>query len=187
MNKTIKSTIVVLLAILAIAGIIFGAYAPLTKSTRYIKALKEISLVHSMNDFEKNFLPALTHWSPIGQEEVVKFLANDIVGIASQSGQPEVVARAVVDFVEPYLFKDDIRHLLIGASIRAILWQNYGRKEADFEKAEAYYRAALAIGPKLPPPLYGLLELYRQKGDVEKASAIIGQIISLWPDAFSER
>ncbi|MFH1192969.1 MAG: hypothetical protein V1656_01470 [Candidatus Jorgensenbacteria bacterium] len=187
MNKIIQTSIIAALIILVLAGIIFGAYAPLVKSTRYIKALGTVSSIHTMGDFEQNFLPALTHWSPIGQEEVVKFLANDIMSIASQPEQPEVVARMVVDFIEPYLFKDNVRHMLIGGGLRAILWLNYGRQETDFEKAEAYYRAALAIGPKLPPPLYALLDLYRQKGDGEKENAIKDRIVALWPDAFSER
>lgn len=183
-NKIIKNFPIVLLIVLAVAGIVFGAYAPLSRSMRYIKALTDIASVHTVEGFGQTFLPALTHWSPIGREEVVKFLANNIIEIVSQQNQPEVVARALVEFIEPHLFGNDVRHLLLGGSLRAILWQSYGRQEIDFEKAEAYYRAASAIGPKLPPPLYGLLELYRQKGDVEKAGLVGGQIITLWPDAF---
>jgi len=50
------------------------------------------------------------------------------------------------------------------------------------EKTEDYYLKAYAIGPKLPPVLYGLADLYASNGDVAKFKPVAEAILANWPD-----
>jgi tetratricopeptide (TPR) repeat protein len=112
---------------------------------------------------------------------VAKFLANDIMQFISQKNQPEAVSRILVNYIEPYMLQNDIRHLLASGQMYAILWGNYGKAE-DFKKAEDYFNKAYRIGPNLPPVLYSMLNLYQMKGDVQKMKEIGGEILKYWPD-----
>jgi tetratricopeptide (TPR) repeat protein len=87
-----------------------------------------------------------------------------------------------VEYIEPHMFKDNVRHLLSVGMMYENLWLRYGKKDADYAKAEGYYRAALAIGPKLPPVLYSLANLYNEKGDLTKGREIKAMILNLWPN-----
>jgi tetratricopeptide (TPR) repeat protein len=85
-------------------------------------------------------------------------------------------------FIDAHLFKDNALHLFIGGSLHHVLWHKYHRDE-DFAKAEAYYHAALTLGPKWPPVLKNLLVLYRDHGDAGKARELEKTILRYWPNA----
>ncbi len=180
-NDILKSFIAIGLIILAILSIIFGAYLPWVKSRNYIKALLSVSSVKTVEEFEANFDKPFKFYSPIGDEEVAKFLANDILQIIMQQNQSEAVDRKLVVYIEPYLFKNDVRHLSATGQMYQVLWQKYG-KEEDFQKTENYYKMAYAIGPKLPPVLYAMLNLYQIKGDKQKVKEIGEIILGYWPE-----
>lgn len=181
MKSLLPKIIAGLIVLLAILSMYFGALRPMAKSRAYIAALKKGPSVASVQEFEENFQKSLNYSSFIGQEEVVKFLASDILGLISHENQTEEVCRELVRFIEPYLMLDNVRHLLTGAEMRNVLWRRWGR-EKDFNKAEEYYLAAYAIGPKLPPVLYGLLNLYQNRGDAEKLNKVAGEILGYWPN-----
>ncbi len=176
-----KQFIAIFLIILAASSIYFGALLPFAKAQRYIGALNAMSSIESLEDFKRNFDNVFDFYSPIGDEEAAKFLGSTIVNIISQKEQPENISRYLVEYIEPHLFKDNVRHLIMGGQMYFILWQK-SRNESDFIKAEEYYRKALSIGPKLPPVLYGLLDLYQAKGDQEKIREIGEIILQYWPD-----
>mgnify|MGYP001572513354 CR=1 FL=1 len=181
MNKNIKYIVTFIGIGAAVFFIIYGAYMPFQEASLYISALRKMSSIRSVQDFEANFNRVFDFYSPVGEEEIVKFLSYDILGVISQGGQSESVAREVVSYIEPHLFKNNVRHLLNGAHMYEILWRNFGKKDEDFKKAEEYYLAARAIGPKLPPVLYSLVGLYQQKGDFAKAKDVAEAILKLWP------
>lgn len=160
---------------------ILGAYLPWAKATSYITALRNLPNVTSMDGFAKNFDEPLNMYSPVGDEEVVKFLGNDILQLVNQKDQPETVSRALVSLIEPRLLLDNPRHLLTGAQMRFIMWSKF-HNEDDYKITEQYYLKALAIGPRLPPVLYGLLDLYRQKGEKAKMQDIAKKIVGFWPN-----
>lgn len=182
MKILLRQFIILLLIISALLSIYFGAYLPFTKSQRYIAAIRAVSSVKSVADFKKNFDAAINYYSPIGDEEVMKFLGNDILGIITGQDQPEAVSRELVEYVEPHMFKNDTRHLIALGQMYFTLWQKYGKKDVDYAKAEEYFLGAYSIGPKLPPVLYSLLDLYRLKGDGEKLKNIASEILTYWPD-----
>lgn len=165
--------------ILAILGLYFGALLPLLKAQSFITASHQMSSVRTLEDFQNNFDVAFNLYSPVGAEELAKFLGSNIVGIISQ-GQPEQVSRQLVAYMEPHLFKDEVRHLIMLSQMHQILWENY-HQEADYQKAVDYLEKAHEIGPNLPPPLYKLLSLYGMHGDKENFQRMGHLILANWP------
>lgn len=175
------------LAVFGVGSLVFGVYAPVAKARAYIGALQTVAEVNTVQGFEEHFRPALDHWSPIGQEEVVKYLASDIADLVAQGNQPEAGARALVEYIEPYLFQNNVRHLLMGGHFYYALWENYGQKPEDYARAKNYYERALLIGPELPPVLYALFDLTLHAGDNGRAREVGNEILRLWPDAENVR
>lgn len=175
-----KQVILMLALVVVVVGIVLGAYLPWAKATSYISALRNLPNVNSMDGFAKNFDEPLNMYSPVGDEEVVKFLSNDILQLVNQKDQPEAVSRALVSFIKPRLLTDNVRHLLTGAQMHFILWSKF-HNDDDYKITEQYYLKALSIGPRLPPVLYGLLDLYRQKGEKAKMQEIAKIIVGYWP------
>ncbi|KKU91499.1 MAG: hypothetical protein UY23_C0001G0105 [Candidatus Jorgensenbacteria bacterium GW2011_GWA1_48_11] len=181
MSLTFQKIIVVILIILAVSSIYLGSYLPFGKSERYISAMSAAGSAKSLQEFEANYDNVFKFYSPIGQEEVVKFFGNDVMSLLNQANQPEAVARALADYIEPMLLENNVRHVIMGGNMYLSLWYNYGRKDADFRKVEDYYLKAYAIGPKLPPVLYGLLNAYLLKDDKAKIQEFGNIILSYWP------
>jgi len=182
MKDVLKYLIVILGIIGAILAIVYGSYLPLTKSKMYIAALRDVRHIKTVQEFEDLFNKVFDFYSPVGDEEVPKFLGTDILNLIANGQQGEQTSRALVKFIEPHLWKDNVRHLLLLGQMFASLWQNFGRQEQDFNKAESYLREAYKIGPKLPPVLYTLFDLYRANGDKNKVQEIGNQILKYWPD-----
>ena len=180
-SPVLKNSVTGALIVLALLSIWFGSVLPWRKARSYIQAIQSLSTVKSVGEFEDAFNKSLLLASPVGQEEIVKFMGSDVIGNLVAQDNPEGISRTLVSFIEPHLFADDVMHLLAGANLYSMLWQKYQREE-DFTKAEHYYRAALALGPKLPPVLYGLLNLYTLDNNKEKAAQIAQTILKYWPD-----
>ena len=181
MKQSIKIIICVIGILTAVLSIIFGSYLPLVKARLFIVSLSSASSIKTINDFQKNFDKPFKFYSPVGDEETAKFLSSDILKSISQKEQSEAASRILVDYMEPYLFKNNVRHLIILGQMYSVVWQKSG-KEEDFKKAEEYYLKALKIGPKLPPVLYGLLDIERAKGNKEKVKEISEIILKYWPE-----
>jgi len=174
-------TLSVVMIGLAVFSMIFASYLPLRKSQRFIRVLRGMGSVRTVGDFTSTLESALAFPSPVGQEEVVKFAAGNVLEVISQQGQQENAARKIVDYIEPYMFKNDVRHLLTLAQMYEVLWKHYGHEE-DFAKAEYYYRQGLSVNPTIPPLLYGLLSLYNEHRDREKLAEVATTILANWPD-----
>ncbi|MEI6479417.1 MAG: hypothetical protein WCO21_01120 [bacterium] len=181
-----KQIVIVIGIILAVLSFIYGAVLPYMKAGAYITAMQNLSNVTSVQGFKDNFDSAFNFYSPVGDEEVTKFLASDIVNLVSQEKQPELVSRELVSYIEPHLYGDNPRHLLSGAQAYTILWVKYGKKD-DYLKAESYYKKILSVGPNLPPALYGLLDLYGRAGDKENLKKVGETILGYWPSDASTR
>ncbi|PIR87902.1 MAG: hypothetical protein COU10_01985 [Candidatus Harrisonbacteria bacterium CG10_big_fil_rev_8_21_14_0_10_45_28] len=136
----------------------------------------------TINEFKTVFDRAFKFYSPIGDEEIAKFLVKSIFQIMSQPNQSEAVSRLLISYIEPYMFKNDVRHLLALGQTYQLLWANYSQKEEDFKKAENYFLEAYRIGPNLPPVLYGLLDLYRMSRNDQKIKEFGEIILKYWPD-----
>jgi len=179
--RILKTTIIIAGITLAILSMIYGSFLPLIKSKRYITAARSLSSIRSVDEFTRTFDHVFDFYSPVGDEEVVKFVGNSVLGIASTPGQQEDIARLVVSYMEPKIHKDNVRHRLLLARMYTVLFQNYGKAE-DLRLAEQNFLAAHELGPRLPQPLYALLEIYRITGETEKMGEIAEQIVTYWPE-----
>ena len=135
--KTLTYIIIVILAVAAVFSIIFGSYMPWRKAQAYINASRATPSVHTVQQFEQVLDTVFNTYSPIGEEEVTKFSASEIMSIVSQKETSEEVSRALVTYIEPHLFKDNVRHLLTAAYMYNALWKRFG-KPADAMKAETF-------------------------------------------------
>lgn len=165
---------------LTILAIVFGSLLPFLKAQKYITAVRSLSQVRSLDQFRATFDHALDFYSPVGAEETGKFLGNEIFNAVNNPQQQEEISRALVAYIEPHLLKDNVRHLLLLGRMHYMLWLNF-KDDRNFASAEQYFLAAHAIGPRLPNPMYGLLELYEKRGDQAKVREFAEKILSYWP------
>lgn len=174
-EKILASVII----ILASYFLIWGAVLPWNMAGNYIDALRSARQEKiSLDGFVDLFSGVLNYPSPVGQEEVVKFLSGDLKGMVANQEEP--VARALADFIDPYLFKTDVRHLLTRAEINYTLWKRFNKQEDFIKTAEAYQEAG-KIGTFLPQPLYGLYNIFLEGGQKDLAQRTGKEILRLWP------
>ena len=178
----LKNIIIFLVIIGAVFSMYFGAYQPFVKGKTFISALQSASSIQSIEDFKRVFDPVFSSGWVFGNEEIMKFMGSDIIATLSsgENNFPEASARQLVQYLEEKLIKDDVRHLIIGGQLYGILWARYGG-DVDYKKAEEYLVTARQLGPKLPPVLYPLFDLYFRRGDVEKVKEVGGEILKHWP------
>ncbi|MDP3015314.1 MAG: hypothetical protein Q8N28_02795 [bacterium] len=177
----IKKIIIVIVIVIVLFAIYFGSILPFKKAQLYIKSAYQMPSLKTPEDFKKVFDKLFGFYSPIGDYEAARFLGNNLVNAVANPKNPEIASRYLVEYLEPKMRKDETRHLLILAQIYFFLWEKSGN-ENDFLKSEEYYREALIYGPKLPPVLYNLFDLYRLRGDEENTRKIGEKILKYWPE-----
>lgn len=177
----LKKTILWIIIVLGVLMVYFSAYLPFAKSRAYIRAVRQTQQIKSFDEFKKIFDPVFNFYSPVGDEEVVKFLSNDILTLISQEQANEEVSRLLVEYIEPYFFDENVRHMITIARMYETLWRRWGGEE-DYKKAEAYFLKAHDIGPKLPPVLYAMVSFYYSRGDFDKTRNIANEILKSWPN-----
>ena len=105
-----------------------------------------------------------------------------MINIIAKKAQSEEVLREMITFLEGYSDKEDVLHLLNLGRIYHFMWIEHGRRQEYFNKAEGYYEETLKRGPKLPPALYGILDLYRVGENVKQTEIYANKILELWPE-----
>ena len=167
--------------VLAGASIYFGAILPFAKAKHYIAAERNLRQVRSVPEFIANFERAARTPSPVGDEEIAKFLGGKILDVVTSLDLPEKDSRTLVEYADEMLFKDEVRHLMLSGHLYKTMWEKFG-SEAYYSLAETRFKAAHEIGPKLPTPLYALYTLYAAAGDEAGAALFQGKIEALWPE-----
>lgn len=165
----------------------YGNYLPLVKSQTFIDALRNMNSVKSVQEFEVVFARPLDLVSPIGQEELVRNAANNVISILQQTNDQEIIGR-IVKYISGYY--EPIVSRGRGMSFEQDLYLLGTMNEMAFAKtkqlqylqdAHKYYGKGLELGPKRPQPLYGMFDVYRTEGNVEASVQIANQILSQWP------
>ncbi|MDP2599070.1 MAG: hypothetical protein Q8P49_04535 [Candidatus Liptonbacteria bacterium] len=178
--------IVISAAILFIAW--YGNYLPLAKSQAFIDTLRNMSVVRSIDDFKTMLARPLDMASPIGQEELVRNSANNVMAILRQTNDPQIISQ-LIEYISGYYAPIVARGR--GMSFEQDLYILGTMNEMAFAKtrelqylqdAKKYYEQGFALGPKRPQPLYGLFDVYRTEGNVEASVKIANQILSQWPN-----
>ena len=187
-NTALKKVIAFTLAAFILFAAYYGTYLPMRKSQVFILAMRSISSSETLEDLKSTVAEPLMINSPIGQEELVRNFANMFLRIVQSTGDAEAISQ-LIDFITQY-FKPIIERGR-GMSFGQNLYILGAMNEAAFvktkqirylEDSKLYYIKALELGPKRPQPLYGLFDVYRLEGNVEKSKEIFNQIISQWPN-----
>lgn len=179
-NKTFYYSAAAAGILLAIFLIVFGSMLPFMKSRMYIKVSNAMGSVQSVEELKQVLDPAFSFYSPVGSEELAKFTSNSLYGVVTNPDQNEQVALAVLGYIEPKMHQDNVRHILLLGRMYYTMWQIH-RKPEYLKKAEEYFLAMYEIAPRLPQPIYGLFEVYRDMGDVTRMSQMGEKILELWP------
>lgn len=191
MNNTAKK-ITALAAVALIAGIAaYGSYLPLRKAQNFIAALQSLQApathATSIQDLESRLSVPLDYPSPIGQEELVRNMANSIL-VFVQRGSDATSTSELIRYLHSYYdpiiargvgmsFGQDI--YLMGA-INEIAFAHTGNP-SYLGAAERYYAEGNGLGPNRPQTLYGLFDVYRAEGNVAGTEAVAQKILANWP------
>lgn len=174
----LRNSAAVFLIILTALAIFFGAYRPFKKARLYIDVFRNVS---SLGEAKDRFDKVLAYYSPVGQEEVVKFFINSVLGVISNPDMPEEAGKIMGAYIESKIDTENVIHLLHSAYLYNALWDRFGDEEY-FNKAEKYYKKVLEIGPRLPHALENLFTLYKKTGRVKEAQEIANRLLELWPN-----
>jgi hypothetical protein len=189
MNPTSKKIIAIALSVATLAIAYYGSYRPLRKAQMFIATLQGLQTTPptSINDLETRLSVPLDYSSPIGQEELVRNMANSVLSFIQESPDTtstDELVSFMMDYYDPILargkgmsFGQDL--YLVGA-VNEIAFAKTG--QANFlSTAQEYYQEGEVLGPNRPQPLYGLFDVYRAEGDVTDTVAVANKILSNWP------
>ncbi len=187
MNPLIKKAIAVSAVVFLVFIAYYGSYLPMRKSVIFIGTIQNTSAIKTIADFEQAFSVPLDYSSPIGQEELVRNSANTIVsslqnipearGIDEMLGYIDKYYEPIVARGKGMSFGQDI--YILGALHELAFIKTHQTGYLDI--AQKYFEEGLRLGPKRPQALYGLLDVYRLRGNIASSTVIARQILNQWP------
>jgi hypothetical protein len=179
-----------IIIVIAIFGIAFyGSYLPMRKAEMFITTLQglQTSPATSLSDLQARLSVPLDYSSPIGQEELVRNMANSVLSFVQQGGDASST-NELISFLNKYY--DPILSQGKGMSFGQDLYLEGAINEIAFAQtgepnylasATQYYLQGNALGPNRPQPLYGLFDVYRAAGDATDTIAVGNKILENWP------
>ena len=184
--------VIAIIIVAAIFGIaIYGSYLPMRKAQMFIATLQGLQTQQgqatSLQDLENKLSVPLNYPSPIGQEELVRNMANSVLSFVQQGGNPSSTA-ALIGFLNSYY--DPILNQGKGMSFGQDLYLEGAINEIAFAgtgdptylaAAQHWYQEGVALGPNRPQSLYGLFDVYRAEGDTTDTIAVGTTILRNWP------
>jgi len=168
-----------------VLSFVYGAIKPYKKASAYVTAVK--SGATSVDGFVNAFKYALDYPSPVGQDELVRFISSDIMNVIAQGKNDEAVEQKLTDFIHIYADPKIERGvgmnysqmvMMIG-TMHTYKWKQY-KKSEDFTLALNYFTQGYTINHDRPQFLIGLLDLYSGSGQKDKADKIQQHITELW-------
>src|SRR5208283_3390830 len=134
--------------------------------------------VNSLNELESRLAVPLDYSSPVGQEELVRNMANNILGFVQQSGNATATDE-MMSFLGNYYapivargkgmsFGQDL--YLLGA-INEMAFVRTG-EPAYLTASQHYYEEGEQLGPNRPQSLYGLFDVYRAENNIPAVTTI---------------
>jgi hypothetical protein len=178
-----------IIIVAAIFGVgIFGTYMPMRKAQMFISTLQglQTSPATSLQNLETRLSTPLDYVSPIGQEELVRNMANSVLSFVQQGGDASSTS-ALIGYLNQYF--DPILQRGRGMSFGQDLYLNGAINEIAFAQtgdvtylnmAKKWYAEGVQLGPDRPQSLYGLFDVYRAAGDAPDTIAIGTKILSNW-------
>src|SRR5258708_19677599 len=103
MDNTVKKTIAIIAIVIVVAVAIYGTYLPMRKAQIFIATLQSLqgTPASSLQDLETRLAVPLDYPSPIGQEELVRNMANSLLSFV-QRGTDATSTGALIDFLNTY-------------------------------------------------------------------------------------
>jgi len=142
----------------------------------------------SLQDLENRVSGPLNYASPIGQEELVRNLANSVLSFVQQQSGNTTSTADLIGFLNSYY--NPILDRGKGMSFGQDLYLEGAVNEIAFVQtgdptyltaARKWYQEGEDLGPNRPQPLYGLFDVYRAAGDASDTISIAQKILSNWP------
>jgi len=181
--------IIIVAAIFGIAA--YGSYLPMRKAQMFIATLQGLQTQQgqatSLQDLENKLSAPLNYPSPIGQEELVRNMANSVLSFVQQGGKPTSTGE-LIGFLDNYY--NPILSAGKGMSFGQDLYLEGAINEIAFAQtgnltylaaARQWYQEGVALGPNRPQSLYGLFDVYRAAGDTTDTIAVGTTILRNWP------
>jgi hypothetical protein len=141
----------------------------------------------SLQDLENKLSVPLDYPSPIGQEELVRNMANSVLSFVQEGGgatSTEELISYMNSYYDPILsqgkgmsFGQD---LYLEGAINEIAFAETG-DPTYLQAAQQWYLEGNQLGPNRPQPLYGLFDVYRAEGDTTDTIAVGTTILKNWP------
>jgi len=187
MNTDIKKAIAVSSAIFIALVAYYGSYLPMRKSMIFIEAMRDSGTIKTIKDFENIFSVPLDYPSPIGQEELVRSMANTTANSLQGISDPKAIEELVnytSRYYEPIVARGRGMSFGQDAYILGMMNEIAFVKTNDqkyLQDAGKYFKMEQALGPKRPQALYGLLDFYRMSGNLDEFKKIADQVLSQWP------
>lgn len=189
MQRITKQVIAGIVTLFVLFMAAYGSYLPMRKAEMFITALQGLQSnpVNSLGDLEGRVSPPLDAPSPIGQEELVRNLANSVLGFV-QGNQNASSSAELLSFLHSYY--DPILKRGKGMSFGQDLYLMGAINEIAFVRtgnssylalSKQYYEEANVLGPNRPQALYGLFDVYRFENDVAGTETTAQKILANWP------
>jgi hypothetical protein len=184
--------VIAIIIVAAILGIAFyGSYMPMRKAQIFIATLQGLQTrqgqATSLQDLENKLSVALDYSAPIGQEELVRNMANSVLSFVQQGGDATSTG-ALIGYLNSYY--DPILSAGKGMSFSQDLYLEGAVNEIAFATtgnptylvaAEKWYKEGVSFGPNRPQSLYGLFDVYRAEGNTTDTVAVGTTILNNWP------
>jgi len=191
MNPALKKVIATISSLLILWIAYVGSYVPFKKSSLFIGAVKDLSVIRYWEDFVQIIGVPLSYASPIGQEELVRNTGSIVLNVIRGGGKdnPELVAKGI-DFMEaqyePILKRGKgmsfTQNLFVMGSLNETAYAQTVDKKY-LQAAEKYMTWGLELSPNRPQFLFGLLNVSLAQGNNERAMEIQKKILELWPES----
>lgn len=188
-DRTYKIVAGILLVAVIFGISLYGSYMPMRKAQMFIATLQglQTSPATSLNDLETRIATPLDYPSPIGQEELVRNIANSVLSFVQQAPDASSTA-ALIGFLGNYFdpilnsgkgmsFGQDI---YLAGAINEIAFAETGDK-TYLTSATKWYEEANQLGPDRPQALYGLFDVYRAANNTTGTIATAHHILANWP------
>jgi hypothetical protein len=140
-----------------------------------------------LNDLETRLSAPLDYPAPIGQEELVRNMANSVLAFVQQAPDASSTA-ALIGFLDGYYnpilnsgkgmsFGQDV---YLEGAINEIAFAETGDK-TYLTAATKWYQEANTLGPNRPQALYGLFDVYRAANNTTSTIETAQHILTNWP------
>ena len=190
-DRTYQRVAAVIIVAVIFGVAIYGSYLPMRKAQMFIATLQGLQTpggeATSLQDLENKLSTPLNYPSPIGQEELVRNMANSVLSFVQQGGNASATAE-LIGFLNNYY--DPILGRGRGMSFGQDLYLEGAINEIAFAEtgdptylaaAQQWYQEGVTLGPNRPQSLYGLFDVYRGERDATDTIAVGTTILRNWP------